>query len=206
MCVSVNECVFVCQENAVGQVMRVNIPLSWYRIPSQHASACVPGSGLSKPGARVMERSHYGACRPGFHPCSTAGAPPLEAGGPHNVVQMCVCVCTVGSWEHGSFNLWVRGVVGWKQIMILFPLCPWLTVSGVRRISITAPALTPIFQVCHAVACNGQNFPSGGLDWPFGITKNITERDLYILQIATAPNVDSKSVYWNAKCVYLLWV
>lgn len=120
MCVSVNECVFVCQENAVGQVMRVNIPLSWYRIPSQHASACVPGSGLSKPGARVMERSHYGACRPGFHPCSTAGAPPLEAGGPHNVVQMCVCVCTVGSWEHGSFNLWVRGVVE-SRLWYYFP-------------------------------------------------------------------------------------
>lgn len=88
MCVCVNECVFVCQENAVRQVMWVSIPLSWYRIPSQHASACVPGSGLSKPGARVMERSHYGACRPGFHPCSTADAPPLEASGPHNVVQM----------------------------------------------------------------------------------------------------------------------
>lgn len=69
---------------------------------------------------------------------------------------------------------------GWKQIMILFPLCPWLTVSGVRRISITAPALTPIFQVCQAVPCCGQNFPSGGLDWPLGIKKHHRTRLIHL--------------------------
>lgn len=43
--------------------------------------------------------------------CTTTGGQRTSQCSPDVGVRVCVCVCTVGSWEHGSFYLWVRGVV-----------------------------------------------------------------------------------------------
>ncbi len=83
-----------------------------------------------------------------------------------------VAVCTVESWEHASFYHWVRGVVESRLWYYSLSVLDWRSLE-IALFPLQQQHLHQFFQVCQAVTCCGQNFPSGGLDSPLSIKKHL---------------------------------